>query len=186
MIVNKAYVKGLVFFLLIGCGAVIALNTVPALKNKVVNTMEDFEHYRKQHNLGDWSLTRRLIAWQLSLELIGRHPFTGVSPADSNDSLSNLYVKYNYDIRENDRVTDPHNQYLLCSIDVGLGGTLILLLLLFFPIVRDGKRINPLLLAFLMVSALCMLFESLLEMQFGVSFFMFFWSLLAVKPLPSD
>jgi len=186
MLVKKAYVRGLIVFFLIGFGAVIAIKTVPALKNKVVNTMDDFDHYRKQHNLADWSLTRRLIVLKLSTELIGRHPIVGVSPADSRDSLSNLYMKYHYDIPEEDRITDPHNQYLQYGVDIGLCGTFILLTIIFYPIIVLGKRIHPLLLALLIVSAIGMLFESLLERQFGVSFFMFFWSLFVVKPLPSD
>jgi O-antigen ligase len=186
MLVKKAYLKGFAVFCLIGCGAVIAINTVPALKNKVVNTIDDFKHYRNQHNLADWSLTRRLIVLKLSAELIGRHPIVGVSPADSKDSLSNLYVKYQYDIPEKDRITDPHNQYLQYGVDIGIVGIFILLTIIFYPIIKNGKDINPLLLSLLIVSGIGMLFESLLERQYGVSFFMFFWSILAIKPLPSD
>lgn len=186
MWVNNSYIKGLLVFLFIGVGLFVAMNTVPALKNKITNTTDDLEHYRTKDNLANWSLARRIIVWQLSAELIGRHPLVGVSPADSKDSLSYLYVKHRYDIPENDRITDPHNQYLQYGVDIGISGLLILVLIIFYPAIKYGKDIHPLFLSFLIVSAVGMLFESLLERQYGVSFFMFFWIALSFRRLSSD
>lgn len=181
MWLKKNYVKGLMLFVLMGIGLMMAVNIVPALKNKLTNTIDDLNHYQRQEKLEHWSLARRIIVWQLSTGLIGRHPIVGVSPSDSKDSLSNLYEQYQYNIPEKDRITDPHNQYLQYGVDIGIGGMLILLTIIFYPMIKFGKDIHPLLLSFLMVSGVGMLFESLLERQYGVSFFMYFWSLLAVS-----
>jgi len=73
---------------------------------------------------------------------------------------------------------NAHSQYFQTFVTLGLTGFLLLLATLFFPAIRALRRGQVLYFVFLVIFAINILFESMLEIQQGVVFYAFFNILL--------
>lgn len=118
---------------------------------------------------------KRLIMWTVTGELIVEHPF-GVGTGNVDDYIDPRLEKYGFhELVEED--LNPHNQYLQTTLEIGLIGGLILIVL-FGSICWIGIKRKSYLLFFLGASlAFNSLFESMLQQQSGIVFYTF-WILL--------
>ncbi|MBL4752760.1 MAG: O-antigen ligase family protein [Flavobacteriales bacterium] len=76
----------------------------------------------------------------------------------------------------------PHNQYLSIAIGFGIFGLALFLWGLLYPVYINRARLNYVLIVFLVITLLSMITEDTLETQAGVSFVVFFYSLLLLPP----
>ncbi len=119
----------------------------------------------------------RYSMWKITTEAIGEHWLWGVGAGDIKPVLFEKYEKA--------QLTDPikknlnvHNQYLETFLGQGIIGISLLLLLLFFGIQQALKRKELILSGFILLIALSMGPESMLNSQMGVVFIAFFYYFL--------
>lgn len=122
------------------------------------------------------STSSRIIVYTTSLEIIGKNLFIGTGPGDADDELIKEYHKKGYTGAEEKRL-NTHNQYLQTLLSLGLPGIILLICAFMLPVYLHRKS-NLMLIFFLGITGFNFLFESVLETQSGIIFFMFFYTLL--------
>lgn len=127
----------------------------------------------------DGSLISRLHIWNAGTDIIKQHFILGVGPGDTNNELLNQYKALHY-IDPVLRNSNAHNQYLETFIDLGFLGFLVLFVTIFFPFFESIEKRKILFLVFLFIFGFNFLFESMLNLQTGVVFFAFFYSVLNI------
>lgn len=123
------------------------------------------------------STAERIHIWRAGWEIVKEHPLTGTGTGDVKDELLIKYRKNNIKPAYEKRL-NAHNQYLQTFIATGIFGFLALLLMIFLPVISSFRREQFLYLIFLLIFALNIMFESMLEVQAGVVFYAFFNSFL--------
>ena len=119
------------------------------------------------------STTVRMHLWPEAWQVILQHPFIGVGVGDVKDELVDVYKKNNYQIGV-EKQFNPHNQYLQTMVTLGFIGLVSLSFILFYPMYISIKSGQFLFLIFMVIVALNIVTESMLERQAGILFFCFF------------
>lgn len=142
--------------------------------------LTDFEQidYRFDQWEGWNGLTVRLALWNCSWELIRDKPIFGVGTGNVKKGLMTIYEKNNFKLGKL-RNYNPHNQYIHVWTANGIIGLVLFLGGLIVPLYYSVKHVSPLYLGLLVLMALGMMSESMLELQNGVVFYAFFNSLFA-------
>ncbi|HHW59777.1 MAG: O-antigen ligase family protein [Bacteroidales bacterium] len=114
---------------------------------------------------------KRLILWKLSWEKFKENPL-GYGVGSAGDVYRDVYQKYELDSFI-EPLLDSHNQYLRIALEMGIIGLLAYLSILITFIVKAIKQKKYLLL-FVLISLIYFgLFESVLQRQSGVIFFVY-------------
>ena len=106
----------------------------------------------------------RPLIYSNALNLIGQNPILGAGTGDVKQVMNDLYKSHG--ITEGN--LNPHNQFLQTAIALGCVGLLLLLMIYFCFALRLFDRGAWLLVSAVLLSAVCMLTESVLERQMGV------------------
>lgn len=164
----------------------LAIQNVPFLKADVLQVKEELAHFyedREQYISDNQdsphSINGRIIIWVASFDLVKKHPF-GVGTGDYKDVLLANYRAGNMDAFA-DKELNSHCQYLQTSIAVGIVTALFLIGTFFYYCWLGFKYHNFYLIAMTSLFATVCLFESVLERQWGILFFMFFLSVLLTE-----
>lgn len=123
----------------------------------------------------------RLFIWGLSLDIIKENPIFGVGTGDSKDELMIKYEENQMEDALKARL-NVHNQFLETTIQLGLAGLMSLMLIFFWSFAMAIRKHNTMLALVLSVNALFLLFESVLNTQTGVYYFVFVISALLFVP----
>jgi len=120
----------------------------------------------------------RLIMWTASFEVLREHPL-GVGTGNGKNMLSRKLIDLNQ-LPLSERHYDPHNQFFQVAIELGWIGLLVFLAFVFTPLIWFIRSRNSL--GVLLVSAFIFncLFESMMERQSGIVFFVLCTLLLFV------
>ena len=112
-----------------------------------------------------------MILWKLSWEKFKENPL-GYGVGSAGDVYRDVYQKYELDSFI-EPLLDSHNQYLRIALEMGIIGLLAYLSILITFIVKAIKQKKYLLL-FVLISLIYFgLFESVLQRQSGVIFFVY-------------
>ena len=106
----------------------------------------------------------RPLIYSNALNLIGQNPILGAGTGDVKQVMNDLYKSHG--ITEGN--LNPHNQFLQTTIALGCVGLLLLLMIYLCFALRLFDRGAWLLVSAVLLSAVCMLTESVLERQMGV------------------
>lgn len=153
------------------------LITIPV--NRIGTAVHDLENIQSVKNPEE-STMQRIVVWKVTWDLaIDNLPF-GVGTGDAKDVLINQY--------KNKKLThilekqfNAHNQYLQTFLALGIAGLLILISFIVIPFLFAIKKRDILLFLFIIIIALNMLVESMLERQAGCDFMALFISLLIFR-----
>jgi O-antigen ligase len=115
----------------------------------------------------------RMEIWKISFGLIGKHLMFGVGTGDVKNVYLQAYEQKNLDSVLKKKL-NAHNQYLQTFVTLGFLGFSLLILLLIVPAYGAVRNGNYLYFLFLLIFAVHILFESMLETQAGVIFYSFF------------
>ncbi len=115
----------------------------------------------------------RLAVWSTAGGIIKNNLLLGVGTGDVKDALLEGYRENNL-IPALEHKFNAHSQYFQTFVTLGLVGFLLLLAMLVLPAIRAIRTGQILYLVFLVIFALNILFESMLEIQQGVVFYAFF------------
>ena len=170
---------GLALLLLLALAPWVAYRTLDSVQQRVGATRWDIDQFRQGHDINDYSLARRLAAWETAGRIIRRHPLIGVGPADAEAAMMAGYDRHGYGLRPENRVM-IHNQYLHYLVSSGIVGLGLWLALLLGPLLKPSARRNPYIWHFLLVLGTGMLVDSVLELQIGFNLFVFGYGFLVV------
>ena len=123
------------------------------------------------------STTERLDIWKAGLQILRHDWLFGVGTGDVKDVLMETYKVRHLDLAYSQHL-NAHNQYLQTFLALGIPGILALLGVLLIPLIPAYRKRNHLYMAFLLLFALNIAVESMLEIQAGVVFYAFFNAVL--------
>ena len=126
------------------------------------------------------STTGRLEIWKESVELIKTNWLFGTGTGDVKDELVKLYHAHNFNYGY-EKALNSHNEFLQIWIALGLIGLIIFIGVFLHPILNYANYESLLFPLFLLIIGLNALTESILEVQRGVLFFTFFYSLILLN-----
>ncbi len=161
---------GLMMFLLAYLLAPVTFSRVAGAE-RVVSSAPQVNRVKAESNAD------RLAVWKVAGGIIKQHFLFGVGTGDVKDALLEGY-RENKVIPALEHKFNAHSQYFQTFVTLGLTGFLLLLATLFFPAIRALRRGQVLYFVFLVIFAINILFESMLEIQQGVVFYAFFNILL--------
>ncbi len=157
------------YVLLLATGLVMAITavaTVPTLRDRFL---------KFDKNVVSYSGTDfRLKIWKNALEVGRQSPVWGYGYSNSQEALQRQYDKVNFR-RARLAHMNTHNQYLQTFLDNGMIGVTILLMMIFLPMTL--KRLSFTAFSFWIIIALALVTESFFRRQFGVIFYVLFYSL---------
>ncbi len=121
------------------------------------------------------STALRLLAWDASLKVIAKHPFIGVGAGDIKDELAVIYKNSNYS-KPLSMKMNCHNQFLETTVGQGIVGLAILIFMIIALFInKNHKFISQ---QFSLIIFINILFESMFNVQAGVVFFVFIYSMI--------
>ncbi|HBE43304.1 MAG TPA: hypothetical protein DDW27_19310 [Bacteroidales bacterium] len=125
----------------------------------------------------------RFLEWFTAIDLIQKSPLLGVG-IDSREILANEYKKNGYEYEASLKL-NAHNQFLETQLAFGIPGSIVLLWMVLFPLIKRKKTWNPdLINPFMIIICVSMFFESILVRQWGIMFFVLFYCILLLPDKP--
>lgn len=128
----------------------------------------------------------RIFIWGISFNIIKNNLWAGVGTGDGREKLMEVYRKNNM-IDAQKQQLNVHNQFLETTMQLGLPGLFCLLAIFIWPLVLALRNRNISLLLLQTVNILFFFFESGLNTQAGVFYFVLLLSVLMfLRPLKKN
>lgn len=158
----------------------LAYRYVPSVRTKIQLTRYNWQLYQRGE-YGPYSDTRRLLSYQVGLEVAQQAPYWGVGIGDLNDEQAAIYQQKHPD----QKIMYPHNLYLTIYASMGAVGLVLFLLFFYGPLFIRRHYRHPMLVLFYLLISLSFLTENTLLTALGVGIFSGFngW-LMQQLPLP--
>lgn len=170
-VLRKMGGRKLVLGALIGIGLIASLFIFStSLKNRLSNTVKDFQVAWNNDDPNDYSFALRVQAWKNAFDIIGREPW-GVGIGDAEKAIFDNYEFTNKKIEKENR-KNPHFQMLESAVQSGWLSIAFYVALLFQLAIAHRKNLLLLGTVLLLYTASC--FESILERQASVAAFALF------------
>ena len=168
---NAKLSYGIVLVVLAGAIAFASTNT---RFKAMINAVQDYDkHLSGELQTGE-STADRIMTWNASIQLIQENFWSGLGNGDVRDALEHRYQKLGYK-KPAQLKLNAHNQFFESFLYLGVFGFLSLIALLFLPLFKYKQSVFGL---FILTFCLHFLFESMLNTQAGVVFFVFFYVIL--------
>lgn len=150
------------------------IKEVPSIQQKINYTIYSFKQFAEHPTSINYSDIARIVSMEAGWAAFKSQPFFGVGAGDLVGFCRTYYQELNIDY-PNAKSLLPHNQILVVMGSAGLFGTLIFLYWLVFPLLKiKGRSRSMLVSAYALMLIFALLFEPMLEVQFGVFVFVFF------------
>ena len=140
--------------------------------------MEDPKEFVKSKQTYVGGNETRLIVWTGAYESIKDQPL-GYGTGALKPVLSKKLVELGQPNMA-DKNYDPHNQYFSTTLELGMQGLMILLIALLIPLIVGLKRRSALLVLLSVNLLFNSAFESMLQRQSGIVFYMFWFCLMFI------
>lgn len=179
LIQSRAWKTFTVMLLFLFLTPIIAYQTIPTFRARVNVTKWDLKQYsNNRKDLSNLSASMRLLAWENAWDIFLQHPILGTGISDLEDAMQVQYDAREDLVAESARLQNPHNQYLEYLAGFGVVGFLILLSACLYPLANFKKPPSIIMISFVALIMAGMIFESILERQIGITFFVLFMVLL--------
>ncbi len=175
LLTKRQYLTGLIFAALLALSPLTAYQLLPSFKERIDFTIWESKEYLVYHKLWDSSMMKRYFTWEITWDIFKAHPMTGIGIGDIRKALLTegekrlKNINRAEDMNEEQLLESPHCQYLENMATQGILGLLCLVAVIAYPFLKKGKPIWVY--CFIFVIALSLLTESLLERQWGITFF---------------
>ena len=179
VVAYRRFLLGAILLAILLIGAWAATTYLTSIRYRIQATTYDIEQFFTAQDINDYSLARRLAAWETARVVATFQPWAGVGLADVRAAMMRQYEWRDYGLAPANRVM-IHNQYLHYLVGGGIIGLFLWLLVLLGPLAQPVLRRNPYLIHFLVVMGTGMLVDSLLELQIGFNLFVFLYGFLVV------
>ena len=147
---------------------ILAYQISGSFRNKVLNSVEDFNAVTSGEDINYKSLAMRVEAWKTSMHVIEKNLILGVGASNVDKEIQHQYMLDDTILYPENRV-GPHNQFLELSLAYGLVGGVLLLLIAVLLIFLT--RNNPATIAITAIFIISFMLESVLERQQGILVF---------------
>lgn len=155
---------------------ILAISNVSSLKKRYLT---DFENDLSENAVTtDFSETR-MKRWNMEIELVKQSPVIGYGNGSEKYLLKENYYKnkfYKSFLFE----LNAHNQYLSFLIITGVIGLLVYLYILYYGFSAAIKKRNFIFISFLILVSIVSVSENILDVNKGVFFYSFFYSLFMI------
>ncbi|OGX87616.1 hypothetical protein BEN47_00105 [Hymenobacter lapidarius] len=179
LLLQKHIALGVALSVLVVAAPWAAYTALPTVRERVSSSIWDVQQYALGHDINDYSLARRLAAFETAGAIIAQHWLVGVGPADTQAAMREQYRWQDFGLRPVNQV-EVHNQYVLAVLGGGVVGLGLLLALLFWPLTQAHLRRNPYVCFFLLVEATAMLVDSVTALHIGRHLLIFGYAFLVV------
>lgn len=166
---------GIISISVLVTGSVMFINTNPRFK-AMFEAIKHYEKYLDGKQTTTESTAARIMTWDASLKIIKENFWIGVGNGDAKAELLKKYDSLGYQGPARLQL-NAHNQYLETMLYTGILGLIFLLGMFFLPIVFL-KQNTQFFWMFAVVYGLHFLFESMLNTQAGVIFFVFMYCII--------
>ncbi|MEO5644963.1 MAG: O-antigen ligase family protein [Bacteroidia bacterium] len=173
----KRYVVGISALLVMCIGFFIALKVFPKVGERIQNMTGMFASKQPINPAEVESNRVRFLIWGAAAAVIEKHPANGVGLGDAQDSLIAEYKSRGMTgaVQKN---LNAHSQFFETSVQSGIPGLILLLLLFLVPIAYGFRRQFGFMVLTASLIFLNFLPEAMLESQSGVIFICFFYCLI--------
>lgn len=165
---TKKYKTLILGVILIGIALSSAYILSTSFKNKISNSVEDYQSWSHGEDINYKSMAMRLEAYKACIGILKVHPVLGVGAGNQEMELQAMYEQQNSVLVEENRV-GPHNQLLEFGIKYGILG-IVLVLGYFFYFLKGVRPDSYLFIAILVMLFASMQLESLWERQGSIFF----------------
>ncbi|MEL6926079.1 MAG: O-antigen ligase family protein, partial [Bacteroidota bacterium] len=162
--------------------AVLAVQTIPTLQNKVGYMRYSVDLFLKNENIRDLSDSRRLGSIQAGVDIGRQHFWIGTGLGDILHD-TNAYLEEHYPAIANLGLL-PHNQLVFVFASTGFVGLLLFMLCTLLPFFYNKAYTDLLFCSVQGIYFSSFLVEHTVETQIGTASYLFFW-LLTLKNLPA-
>ncbi len=170
---RESYRLAFPFVILIGVLSFLIING--SRYNTVKEDLKVYENYAQENTQS--SIGTRMVLWEETIQIIKRNFFFGVGQGDIKMELFRQAKKQGY-LQIIEKNLNIHNQFLETFVGLGIGGIILLVLMLFWPILKLRGIYLELFVYFIIIVSLNLVFESMFNRLAGVFFFTFFYCLL--------
>ena len=170
----RRYVVGAAALVVLVAGFFVAFRLFPQVAARVDNLTKLFSAGQPIDPAEAESNQVRVLIWKADYAIVARHPWAGVGIGDVQDTLTGEYRARGM-TGALEKKLNAHSQLFQTGIATGLVGMLLLAALVLLPAFRDRLGFSVL---FALLFLLNIIPESRLEVQAGVIFFGFFYSLI--------
>ncbi len=159
-------------------GAIIALpflfyQLIPSFQNKI-NYMKYTAQQYKEGHLDDMSDAMRISSWKVGIEIIKRHPWTGVGVGDLLTESKQVSRELFPNMKNEDDRKMPHNEFIWIWAASGFFGFLAYCVAFFYPLIVSLKYRNWLFAMLYVIFFSSFLTEPSIEEQIGSTFYLSF------------
>ncbi len=148
-----------------------------SLRTRIYETIWEIENAQESANPNGHSVMQRLEYWKASLGIISDNLLFGVGTGDMNIAFAQQYDKMKSPLEKRWRLRS-HNQFLSITVGFGLFGLLWFLIILVYPFLIKWVRKDYFYIVFFIILILSMTAEDTIESQAGLTFFVFFNTML--------
>jgi len=171
---NKIIAVSIMTFMLLSAYWIIGTNY---RLQAMIKSVKNYQQYLKGSQQNVESTAERIMTWDASIQLIKQNFWLGLGNGDVRIELKKKYEILGY--TEPARLKlNAHNQYLESILYVGIFGFVSLLAIMFVPFSSQSNRKSLIFSLFILTFCLHFLFESMLNTQAGVVYFVFFYALI--------
>jgi len=148
-----------------------------SLRARLYLVLWQLDKYFNQDFADRQTISQRLVYMKVAGKIIEDNFWLGVGPGDVLDKSKEYTVLLNAGIGEK-YTSRVHNQFLLEFVGLGVFGFIGFIILMFYPYFKNKMWKNYLFTTFYLMIFLGFFADVLIEMQLGIAFFAFFYSLL--------
>ncbi len=149
------------------------------LRKRLNRIFFEWSNYRAGGDPDGHSIIQRWEFWKTAAHIIRNNFWIGVGTGDVKEAFRDAYAENESPLNNAYRLR-AHNQYLTMWLTYGIGGVILFLLVVFFPVMKSQRRDSLTVMIVLLVS-LSFITEDTLESQAGVMFMAFFYTLFTAK-----
>ncbi len=143
------------------------------MQQRVYELVCEYDDFINRRDVNGHSLTMRFYFWDAAVKVISQHPVFGVGTGDVQAELNKVYERSDSPL-EKDWYKRPHNQFLTIMLALGIPGTVMFILSIFYPAIRFRNYLSVLYWPFFVLALVSFIPEDTLETQAGVVFYAFF------------
>ncbi len=151
------------------------LKEMNKFERRMYQTLWEIEVWKKHGDPSGHSLVMRFIYWQSAINVWKQHPVLGVGTGDVFDEVKRW--QQNHSLLEEPFFAHPHNQFLSILVAFGISGFIWFVIWIFYPVIKM-KSYHWVSLSFWAITIFSYLNEDTLETQAGVTFVMFFSTII--------
>jgi O-antigen ligase len=175
--IKKNKTLGLFIVITLLVFATAAITFIPTLNKRIEYVKYSFEMFQNNDVTGQYSDIGRLISYDISAKLIKKNAILGVGCGDIMAEMKKGYKQYYPEVEEV-RQLIPHNQFLIVATGTGIIGLIFFIVWVFYPLRWAGFKREKYFFTIIWISSFIpILFEPMLEIQFGLFVFLFFFLL---------